>query len=248
MSLSIADTIFLCGSLIGFGGAFIYLGIALYIAYTKMDMMLTCFKNSPYIMIRAPILNGGPWGRLFVLREIVGVLQVPGLYIPDGDVCPADIDQFPKQLKARLIMLQRVGGYFAWELILLCIFFRIDWASMKPLRLGIALLAMAAIPVWIGLCLRVASTQTNFIVMHFKNSSAIKARTKLNSGGRFAKLVFIVALSVIVACSVLFVRRGTLDAAELETLPRQLKVKLSALFVLMVVIVVSFILLYVFRP
>ena len=47
MSLSIADTVFLCGSLIGFGGAFIYLGIALYIAYTKMDMMLAYFKNMP---------------------------------------------------------------------------------------------------------------------------------------------------------------------------------------------------------
>lgn len=248
MSLSIADTIFLCGGLMGFGGIFIYLGVSLYIAYTKMDRMLACFKNSPYIMIRAPMINGGPWGRLFVLREIVGVIQMPGFYIPDGDVCPEDIDQFPKQLKARLIILHRVGAYFAWELLLLSVVFCIDWASMTPLRLGVALLAMAAIPLWIGLCMRLASTQTNFIIMHFKNSSAIKNRTKLTTGGRFGKLCFIVALSVLVACGVFFVRRDTIEAAELETLPRQLKIKLSAVCVMMVVIVVSFLLLYLFRP
>lgn len=232
----------------GFGGIFIYLGVSLYIAYTKMDRMLACFKNSPYIMIRAPMINGGPWGRLLVLREIVGVIQMPGFYIPDGDVCPEDIDQFPKQLKARLIILHRVGAYFAWELLLLSVVFCIDWASMTPLRLGVALLAMAAIPLWIGLCMRLASTQTNFIIMHFKNSSAIKIRTKLTTGGRFGKLCFIVALSVLVASGVFFVRRNTIEAAELETLPRQLKIKLSAVCVMMVVIVVSFLLLYLFRP
>lgn len=244
MSLSIADKIFLCGGLIGFGGVFVYLGVALYIAYTKMDMMLAHFKNSPFIMIRAPMKDGGPWGRLFVLGGIVSVIQTPGLYIPDGGACPEDIDKFPKKLKARLITLHRVGCYFTLELLLLFVVFCIDWSSMRPARLSLALVTIAAVPVWAGLCLRLASTQTNAIVKYLNNSSAIKTRIKLNTGGRFGELCFIVAISVIVTFGTFFVRRGTVVATELITLPINIKVKLLFLVVTGVVLIVNLILLY----
>ena len=77
MSLGTADKIMLCVGLIGFGGVFLWIGIALHLAYTKMDLMLDHLKSCPAVTIRAPFKNGGPGGRLFVLGAIMGLMTVP---------------------------------------------------------------------------------------------------------------------------------------------------------------------------
>ncbi len=59
MSVSVAQKIFLCISIIGFSGLLIFLGVALHLAYTRMDVMLDHLKNCPSIMVRAPFKNGG---------------------------------------------------------------------------------------------------------------------------------------------------------------------------------------------
>ena len=59
MSVSVAHNIFRCIGIIGFGGLFIFLGVALHLAYTRMDVMLDHLKNCPSIMVRAPFKNGG---------------------------------------------------------------------------------------------------------------------------------------------------------------------------------------------
>jgi hypothetical protein len=53
MSVSTADKIFLCISLSGFAGVFLWIGIALHLAYTKMGRMLNHLKNCPTATIRA---------------------------------------------------------------------------------------------------------------------------------------------------------------------------------------------------
>jgi hypothetical protein len=55
MSVSTADKVFLCLGLIDFGGIFVWIGIALHLAYTKMDLMLAHLKHCPAVMIRAPL-------------------------------------------------------------------------------------------------------------------------------------------------------------------------------------------------
>jgi hypothetical protein len=59
MSVSVVHKIFLCISITGFGGLLIFLGVALHLAYTKMDVMLEHLKNCPAIMVRAPFKSGG---------------------------------------------------------------------------------------------------------------------------------------------------------------------------------------------
>lgn len=49
MSISLADKIFLTAGLLDFGGIFIWMGVNLHMAYTKMDEMLRHLKNSPLI-------------------------------------------------------------------------------------------------------------------------------------------------------------------------------------------------------
>ncbi|WP_392888058.1 hypothetical protein ACF6ZU_25270 [Pseudomonas migulae] len=114
MSLSTAETVYLAIGLIDFIGAFISIGISLHLAYTKMDVMLNHLKNCPAVMIRAPFRNGGPWGNMFLLGAIMGVMTTPRLYLRDGGACAEDLKNFPADLKRKLIILQWTG----WGLLL----------------------------------------------------------------------------------------------------------------------------------
>jgi len=114
MSLSTAEKIFLSVSLIDFGGIFVWIGIALHLAYTKMDLMLAHLKNCPAVMIRAPFKDGGPSGRLFVQGAIMGLMTTPRLYLRDGGASAEDLKNFPADLKRKLIILHRTG----WVLLL----------------------------------------------------------------------------------------------------------------------------------
>ncbi|WP_397450605.1 hypothetical protein [Pseudomonas sp. NA-150] len=105
MSLGISQKIFLCVSLTSFGGLFVCIGVALHLAYTKMDMMLEYLKNCPAVINRILFLRSGPWGRLFVLGGIIGVLLLPRPYLRDGGANAEDLKNFPADLKRKLIML-----------------------------------------------------------------------------------------------------------------------------------------------
>lgn len=114
MSISTADKIVICIGLIDFGGLFIIIGLSLHLAYTKMDVMLSHLQNCPAVMIRAPFRNGGPWGNMFLLGAIMGVMTTPRLYLRDGGACAEDLKNFPAGLKRKLIILQWAG----WGLLL----------------------------------------------------------------------------------------------------------------------------------
>jgi hypothetical protein len=105
MSVSTADKVFLCLGLIDFGGIFVWIGIALHLAYTKMDLMLAHLKHCPAVMIRAPFKDGGPSGRLFVQGAIMGLMTTPRLYLRDGGASAEDLKNFPADLKRKLIVL-----------------------------------------------------------------------------------------------------------------------------------------------
>ncbi|MEB0039942.1 MULTISPECIES: hypothetical protein [unclassified Pseudomonas] len=109
MSVSTADKIFLCVGLINFGGILIWITIALYIAYTKMDLMLGHFKNSSAVMIRAFLIHSGPWGRMHVFGLIMGLMVMPGVFVRKGAVSTEDLKNFPVPLKHKLAVMLWVG-------------------------------------------------------------------------------------------------------------------------------------------
>lgn len=109
MSVSVAQKLFLCIGITGFGGLLIFLGVALHLAYAKMDVMLDHLKNCPAIMVRAPFKNGGAWGRLFVLGAVMGVMTMPNFYLRDGGADAKDLEGFPGGLRRKLIVLHWGG-------------------------------------------------------------------------------------------------------------------------------------------
>ncbi|MGY2186338.1 hypothetical protein [Pseudomonas sp. SDO5591_S426] len=115
MSLSTADRVFLYACLIDVGGLILFVGIALHLAYTKTNLMLSHLSNCPAVKIWAPLMNGGPWGRLILLGRIMGVVTMPGIYLRDGGANADDLKSFPTDLKLKLAIMQWTG----WGLSLL---------------------------------------------------------------------------------------------------------------------------------
>jgi hypothetical protein len=93
---------------------FIWIGVALYMAYTKMDVMLGCLKNSSSVMSMASLRHGGPWGKLLLVGGVSGFVTFPGFYLKRGSINAEDVNNFPAPLRRKLVALQwTVIGLFA---------------------------------------------------------------------------------------------------------------------------------------
>ena len=85
---------------------FVWIGIALHMAYTKMDLMLEHLKNGSAIMNQAPLRHGGPWGKLLLIGGISGIVTFPGFYLKRGGLSAEDLNNFPAPLKRKLALIQ----------------------------------------------------------------------------------------------------------------------------------------------
>jgi hypothetical protein len=112
VALSFADNIFLVVGLIDFGGLIACIGFTLYLAYTKMKVLLGVFQSSPAVISLAPLSYGGPWGKLMVVGGISGFVTFPDFYIKRDRISANDIRSLPSSLRFRLIVLQ-------WSVIVL---------------------------------------------------------------------------------------------------------------------------------
>jgi len=95
MSLGVGDKVFLVIALADFAGIFLWIGICLHLAYTKMDFILEHLKNSSAITVRAPLRHGGPLGKLLLIGGISGVVTFPRIHIKRGTLSTADLAGFP---------------------------------------------------------------------------------------------------------------------------------------------------------
>jgi hypothetical protein len=112
MTVSTADKIFLCIGLISFGGMIVHIGVSLHFAYAKMDLMLEHLKNSPLITKHKHLIQLGPRARLIALGAIIGLLTSPSTYIRTGWACAEDLENFPADLKRKLIVSHRTSMMF----------------------------------------------------------------------------------------------------------------------------------------
>lgn len=108
MNITIAEQVFVTVALVDFIGIFISIGVTLYLSYTKIDLMLGCFKNSPAVINLSLLLGSGWWGRLYVMGGITSVLVFPHIYLRDGGAIASDIESFPIDLKRRLILMCKI--------------------------------------------------------------------------------------------------------------------------------------------
>lgn len=119
MTVNLADQVFLVLGLSIFGGAFFCIGISLHMAYTKMDLMLEHLKNCSIVRTHSPLKYGGPWGKLMLIGWIAGLFTFPEYYLKRGEASAEDLNDFPKHLRKKLVMLKMASFFLIAALVTL---------------------------------------------------------------------------------------------------------------------------------
>ncbi|WCM50287.1 hypothetical protein OH720_25520 [Pseudomonas sp. WJP1] len=86
---------------------FVWLVIALHMAYTKMDVLFGHLKNSPAITVLAFWRHAGPSGRLRMISNIAHYVSSPRRGIENGTISAEDIENLPMPIKRKLVILWR---------------------------------------------------------------------------------------------------------------------------------------------
>lgn len=84
----------------------IWMGIALYIANTKMDLILEHLKNSSAGTRLAALKHGGAWGKLLLVGGASGLVTFANFYTRRGTLSTQDVSSFPVPLKKNLVLMQ----------------------------------------------------------------------------------------------------------------------------------------------
>ncbi|ALI02452.1 hypothetical protein C1Y08_13085 [Pseudomonas sp. FW306-02-F02-AA] len=90
----------LCGMVIAL------LIVWIYIAHTKMDLILEHLKNSSAGTKLAALKHGGVWGRLLLVGGASGLVTFANFYIRRGTLSTEDVNNFPGPLKQKLVLVQ----------------------------------------------------------------------------------------------------------------------------------------------
>ncbi|WP_256832185.1 hypothetical protein [Pseudomonas sp. Pse1] len=93
----------LCG--LAILGMWIWIAVALRMAYTKMDLLLELLSDSSAIRDRAFLNSGGPWGRLLLIGGVSGIVTFPGFYLKRGGIRTEDLERLPRPIKKKLVAL-----------------------------------------------------------------------------------------------------------------------------------------------
>lgn len=106
MSVSVADALFLASGLIVFGGALVVFGVALHLGYTKGDVLSEHFQNSSPLITVSARIHTGLRGKTRLVYSISSVVTFPRFFLKYGMVTAEDIDNFPHDLRRKLVVLQ----------------------------------------------------------------------------------------------------------------------------------------------
>ncbi|HWT69236.1 MAG TPA: hypothetical protein VN214_09015 [Pseudomonas sp.] len=106
MNISFADALFVIVGLTIFGGALIVFGIALYLGYTKGNVISDHFKNSSSVITIPARMDKGLRGKTRLVYSVSTVVTFPRFFLKRGLVSAEDIDKFPNDLRCKLVVLQ----------------------------------------------------------------------------------------------------------------------------------------------
>ncbi|AWY42907.1 hypothetical protein DKY63_24545 [Pseudomonas putida] len=98
---------------------FIWLAIALYLGYTKTDVLLNSFKNSSSVITIATRIHAGPWGKLQLVGSACSAVTFPRFFVKHGIASTEDIANFPLLLRRMLkaLMWCAIGQFAALALL-----------------------------------------------------------------------------------------------------------------------------------
>lgn len=101
----------LCGAILL--GMIAWIAICLHLAYTRIDGILEHLKNCTAVTDRAPLRDGGPWGKLLLIGGISGIVTFPNFFVKRGEADSSDLQKLPSNIRRKLVFLQ----WSVWGLI-----------------------------------------------------------------------------------------------------------------------------------
>lgn len=98
---------------------FAWLAVALYLGYTKTDVLLNSFKNSSSAITISTRIHTGPWGKLQLVGSACSVVTFSRFFVKHGIAGAEDIESFPLSLRRKLIVLMwsAIGLFAALALL-----------------------------------------------------------------------------------------------------------------------------------
>ena len=84
-----------------------------------MDFILGCLKNCSIVRTHSPLKYGGPWGRLMLIGWIAGLFTFPEYYLKRGEASAEDLNNFPVDLRKKLVMLKMASFVLMAALVVL---------------------------------------------------------------------------------------------------------------------------------
>ncbi|MCW8274449.1 hypothetical protein IMF27_01075 [Pseudomonas sp. PCH199] len=106
MNISFADALFVVSGLLVFGGAIIIFGVAIYLGYTKGEVLSEHFKNSSSLITVPARIDKGLRGKTRLVYSVSSVVTFPRFFLKHGIVSAEDIENFPRDLRRKLVVLQ----------------------------------------------------------------------------------------------------------------------------------------------
>ncbi|TEA61190.1 hypothetical protein [Pseudomonas sp. CH235] len=113
MSYETARDAFIILNIINVAALIIINCIVLYIAKTKIELIMNSLQNSSIAGGLMMLWHGGVRGRIYMMGEIFSFLKRPAIYLYQGKLSAKDIKNFPPDFKRTLLTLykyQRISG------------------------------------------------------------------------------------------------------------------------------------------
>ncbi|MFG6203380.1 hypothetical protein [Pseudomonas retamae] len=101
--------------------------------------------------------------------------------------------------------------------------------TAEKVLLSIAVIDLAGLILWIGVCLHLAYSKMDLMLDHLKNCPAIRSRAPLQHGGPWGKLLLVGGISGLLTFPKFHLKRGELNSEDLARFPAPLKRKLAVL-------------------
>lgn len=106
MNMSVASALFVASGLFCFGSAIVVLGIGVYLGHTKGDVLSDHFKNSHPVITIPAFMDKGLRGKTRLVWSVSSVVTFPRFFLKLGIVNAEDLDNFPTDLRRKLVRLQ----------------------------------------------------------------------------------------------------------------------------------------------
>lgn len=223
-------------------GPVVFGALLLYIATQRLAEALEHLHNSPLVDAHRYSLNLGLRQRFRAVGDIAGLLAYPDCPVEFGGLSAEDIKRFPGNLRTLLVLSHHLRLAMLAVLVLLALALQVLKAVQhqgEQTEFGLG----GYSPYWLPLALQLpciaglgwVATQYAQAGMRYMTSASqylanckavVNRQRPVMYNTVFGRIVFTVCIAALLAHAKLFIRTGSLQAADVESFPATIRTEL----------------------